>query len=122
LASHNSRYNFSHPGSWDRGGRISSIYVQAEDREGTIDGNFGTKGNRGERSVVPTTTEESEVKKEKTTRRECNKQRSLPRPQTRRQEEGIPMGLVNKRERQTFNGLENLTRFMVSLQHSMGNG
>jgi hypothetical protein len=73
-------------------------------------------------TVVPTTTEESEVEKEKTTRREGNKQRSRARPQTRRQEEGIPMGLVNKRERRTFDGLENLTRFMVSPQHSMGNG
>jgi hypothetical protein len=35
-------------------------------------------------------------------------------------EEGIPMGLVNKKERLTFDGLENLTRFMVSPQHSMG--
>jgi hypothetical protein len=37
-------------------------------------------------------------------------------------EEGIPMGLVNKKERLTFDGLENLTRFMVSPQHSMGDG
>jgi hypothetical protein len=73
-------------------------------------------------TVELTTTEESEVEKEKTTRREGNEQRSRARPQTRRQEEGIPMGLVNKRERQTFDGLENLTRFMVSPQHSMGDG
>jgi hypothetical protein len=39
-----------------------------------------------------------------------------------RLDEGIPMGLVNKKERLTFNGLENLTRFMVSPQHSMGEG
>jgi hypothetical protein len=32
------------------------------------------------------------------------------------------MGLVNKRERRTFDRLENLTRFMVSPQHSMGDG
>jgi hypothetical protein len=37
-------------------------------------------------------------------------------------EEGIPMGLVNKKERLAFDGLENLTRFMVSPQHSMGDG
>jgi hypothetical protein len=66
--------------------------------------------------VVPRTTEKSEVKKEKTTKREGNEQRSLARL-----EEGIPIGLVNK-ERLTFDGLENLTRFMVSLQHSMGDG
>jgi hypothetical protein len=35
---------------------------------------------------VPTTTEKSEVEKEKTTRREGNEQRSLARPRTRRQE------------------------------------
>jgi hypothetical protein len=69
--------------------------------------------------VPPTTTEESEVEKEKTTRREDNEQRSLARLHERRQEEGIPMGLVNKREKRTFEGLENLTRFMVSPQHSM---
>jgi hypothetical protein len=73
-------------------------------------------------TVVLRTTEESEFKKEKTTRREGNEQRSLARLQTRRQEEGIPMGLVNKKERLTFDGLENLTRFMENLQHSMGNG
>jgi hypothetical protein len=73
-------------------------------------------------TVVPMTTEESKVEKEKTTRREGNEQRSLVRPQMRRQEEGIPMGLVNKKERRTFDGLENLTRFMVSLQHNMGEG
>jgi hypothetical protein len=39
-----------------------------------------------------------------------------------RLEEGIFMGLVNKKERLTFDGLENLTRFMVSPQHSMGDG
>jgi hypothetical protein len=32
------------------------------------------------------------------------------------------MGLVNKKERLTFDGLENLTRFMVSPQYSMGDG
>jgi hypothetical protein len=32
------------------------------------------------------------------------------------------MGLVNKREEKTFEGLENLTKFMVSPQHSMGDG
>jgi hypothetical protein len=73
-------------------------------------------------TVVPTTTEESEVKKEKTTRREDNKQRSLARPHERRQEEGIPMGLVNKRERRTFDGLENLTRFMVSRSTAWATG
>jgi hypothetical protein len=73
-------------------------------------------------TVVPRTTEESEVEKEKTTRREGNKQRSLARPRTRRQEEGIPLGLVNKKERLTFDGLENITRFMVSPQHSTGDG
>jgi hypothetical protein len=88
-------------------------------------------------TVVPTTTEESEVEKEKTTRREDNgqrsrarshewrednKQRSLARPHEKRQEEGIPMGLVNKRGKRTFEGQENLTRFMVSPQHSMGDG
>jgi hypothetical protein len=41
------------------------------------------------------------------------------RQHERRQEKGIPMGLVNKRERQTFDRLENLTRFMVSPPHSM---
>jgi hypothetical protein len=73
-------------------------------------------------TVVPTKTEESEVEKEKTTRREDNEQRSRARQHERRQEEGIPMALVNKRERRTFYGLENLTRFMVSPQHSMGDG
>jgi hypothetical protein len=73
-------------------------------------------------TVVPRTTEDSEVKKEKTTKREGNEQRSLARPQPRRLEEGIPLGLFNKKERLTFDGLENLTRFMVSPQHSMGKG
>jgi hypothetical protein len=75
-------------------------------------------------TVVPRMTEESEIEKEKekTTRREGNEQRSLARSRTRRQEEGIPMGLVNNKERRTFDGLENLTRFMVSQQHSMGDG
>jgi hypothetical protein len=73
-------------------------------------------------TIVPRTTEESEVEKEKTTKREGNEQRSLARPRTRRQEEGTPMGLVNKKERLTFKGLDNLTRFMVSPQHSMGDG
>jgi hypothetical protein len=73
-------------------------------------------------TVVPRTTEETEVKKEKTTKREGNEQRSLTRPRPTRLEEGIPMGLVNKKERLTFDGLENLTRFMVSPQHSMGDG
>jgi hypothetical protein len=54
--------------------------------------------------------------------REDNEQRSLARPHERRQEEGTLMGLVNKREKRTFEGLENLTRFMVSPQHSMGDG
>jgi hypothetical protein len=39
-----------------------------------------------------------------------------------RQKDGIPMGLFNKREKRTFEGLENLTKFMVSPQHSMGDG
>jgi hypothetical protein len=73
-------------------------------------------------TMVSRTTEESEVEMEKTTKREGNEQRSLARPQTRRQEEGIPMGLVNKKERLIFDRLENLTRFMVSPQHSMGDG
>jgi hypothetical protein len=88
-------------------------------------------------TVVPTTAEESEVEKEKTTGtkhkehrararshewREDNEQRSLARPHEKRQEDGIPMGLVNKREKRTFEGLENLTRFMVSPHHSMGDG
>jgi hypothetical protein len=88
-------------------------------------------------TVVPTTAEESEVKKEKTTGtkhkghrsrarshewREDNEQRSLARPDEMRQEDGIPMGLVNKREKRTFEGLENLTRFMVSPQHNVGEG
>jgi hypothetical protein len=88
-------------------------------------------------TVVPKATEESEVKKEKTTGakhnrqrsrarshewREDNEQRSLARPHEMRQEDGIPMGLVNKREKHSFEGQENLTRFMVSPQHSMGNG
>jgi hypothetical protein len=60
-------------------------------------------------TVVPTTAEESEVKKEKMTEtkhkgqrsrarshewREDNKQRSLARPHEKRQEDGIPMGLL----------------------------
>jgi hypothetical protein len=88
-------------------------------------------------TLVKTTAEKSEVEKEKTTGtkhkgqrsgtrlhewREDNKQRSLTRPHEKRQEDGIPMGLVNKREKRTFEGLENLTRFMVSPQHSMGDG
>jgi hypothetical protein len=32
------------------------------------------------------------------------------------------MGLVNKRDETTFQGLENLTKFMVSPQHSMSDG
>jgi hypothetical protein len=71
-------------------------------------------------TVVARTTEESEVKKEKTTKKEGNEQRSLARPRTMRLEEGIPMGLINKKEMLTFDGLENLSRFMVSPQHSMG--
>jgi hypothetical protein len=86
-------------------------------------------------TVVQTTTEEPEVKKEKATGtkhrgqrsrtrlhewREDNKQRLLARPHERRQEDDIPMGLVKKREKRTFEGLENLTKFMVSPQHSMG--
>jgi hypothetical protein len=67
-------------------------------------------------TVVPRRTEEIEVKKEKATKREGNKQRSLTRPRPMRLEEGIPMGLVNKKERLTFDGL------MVSPQHSMGDG
>jgi hypothetical protein len=88
-------------------------------------------------TVVQTTTEEPEVKKEKATGtklrgqrsrtrshewREDNEQRTLVRPHEWRQEGGIPMGLVNKREERTFEGLENLTKFMVSPQHSMGDG
>jgi hypothetical protein len=88
-------------------------------------------------TVVQTTTEEPEVKKGKATGtkprgqrsctrshewREDNEQRALARPHERRQEGGIPMGLVNKREERTFEGLENLTKFMVSPQHSMGDG
>jgi hypothetical protein len=88
-------------------------------------------------TVVQTTTEEPEVKMDKATGtkhrgqrsrtrshewREDNKQRSLARPHERRQEDGIPMGLVNKREERTFEGLENPTKFMVSQQHSMGDG
>jgi hypothetical protein len=88
-------------------------------------------------TVVQTTTEEPEVKNEKAngtkhrgqrsrTRshewREDNEQRSLARPHEMKQEDSIPMGLVNKREKQTFEGLENLTKFMVSPQHSMGDG
>jgi hypothetical protein len=88
-------------------------------------------------TVVQTTTEEPEVKKVKATGtkhrgqrsrtrshewREDNEQRSLARPHERRQEDGIPMGLVNKKEERTFEGLENLTKFMVSPQHSMGDG
>jgi hypothetical protein len=71
-------------------------------------------------TVVPRTTEETKVKKEKTTKREGNEQRSLARPRPMRLEEGIPMGLFNKKERLTFDRLENRTRFMVSPQHSMG--
>jgi hypothetical protein len=48
-------------------------------------------------TVMPRTTEETEVKKEKTTKREGNEQRSLATPQPMRLEEGIPMGLVNKK-------------------------
>jgi hypothetical protein len=70
-------------------------------------------------TVVQTPTEELEVEKEKTTGtkhrrqrsrarshewREDNEQRSLARPHEMRQEDGIPMGLVNKREKRTFEG------------------
>jgi hypothetical protein len=88
-------------------------------------------------TVVQTTTEEPEVDKEKATGtkhrgqrsrtrlhewREDNEQRSLSRPHEMRQEDGIPIGLVNKREKRTFEELENLTKFMVIPQHSMGEG
>jgi hypothetical protein len=73
-------------------------------------------------AVVQTTTEEHEVKKEKATGTKHKGQRSRTRPHEKRQQDGIPMGLVNKREERTFEGLENLTKFMVSPQHSMGDG
>jgi hypothetical protein len=123
LAPHNSRYNFSHSGSRDRSDRIGSIYVQAEHCKGTIDGNLGTRDDRGVcDGGAKDDDEESEVTKEKTTKKEGNEQRSLARPRARSLEDGIPMGQVNKKERLTFDGRENLTRFMVSPQHSMGDG
>jgi hypothetical protein len=71
-------------------------------------------------AVVQTTTEEHEFKKEKATGTKHRGQRSRTRPHERRQQDGIPMGRVNKKEERTFEGLEKLTKFMVSPQHSMG--
>jgi hypothetical protein len=73
-------------------------------------------------TLVPRTTEETEGKKETGTKREGKEQRLQARPRPMTLEERIPMGLVNKKERLAFDGLENLTRFMVSPQHSMGDG
>jgi hypothetical protein len=72
--------------------------------------------------VVQTTTEEHEVKKEKPTGTKHRGQRLRTRPHEGRQQDGIPMGLVNKREERTFEGLEKLTKFMVSPQHRMVDG
>jgi hypothetical protein len=71
-------------------------------------------------TLAPRTTEETEGKKETATKKEGKEQRLQARPQPTTLEEEIPVGLVNKKERLTFDGLENLTRFMVSPQHSMG--
>jgi hypothetical protein len=73
-------------------------------------------------TLAPRATEETKGKKETATKKEGNEQRLQARPRPMMLEEGIPMGLVNKKERLTFDGLENLTRFMVSPQHSMGDG
>jgi hypothetical protein len=73
-------------------------------------------------TLVPRTTEETEGKKEMATKREGNEQRSQARPRPMTLEEGIPMGQVNKKERLAFDGLENLKRFMLRPQHSMGDG
>jgi hypothetical protein len=73
-------------------------------------------------AVVQTTTEEHEVKKEKARGTKQKGQRLRTRPQERRQQDGIPMGRVNKKEERTFEGLEKMTKFMVSPQHSMGDG
>jgi hypothetical protein len=74
-----------------------------------------TKGKKKTASLAPRTTEETKVKKETATKKEGNEQRLQARPRPMTLEEGIPMGLVNKKDRLTFDGLENLTRFMVSL-------
>jgi hypothetical protein len=70
-------------------------------------------------TLAPRMIEETEGKKETATKKEENGQRTQVRPRPMTLEEGIPMGLVNKKERLTFDGLENLSRFMVSPQHSM---
>jgi hypothetical protein len=59
-------------------------------------------------AVVQATTEEHEVKKEKATGTKQKGQRSRTRP--------------HKKEERTFEGLEKLTKFMVSPQLSMGDG
>jgi hypothetical protein len=68
------------------------------------------------------TTEETKGKKETATKKERNEQRLQARPRPMMPEKGIPMGVVIKKERLTFDGLENLARFMVIPQHSMGDG
>jgi hypothetical protein len=72
--------------------------------------------------VVQTTTEEPKVKKEKATGTKQKGQRSRMRPQERRQQDGIPMGRVNKKEERTFEGLEKLTKFMVRPQTAWAMG
>jgi hypothetical protein len=50
-------------------------------------------------TLAPRTTEETEGNKETATKEEGNEQRPQARPRPMTLEEGIPMGLVNKKER-----------------------
>jgi hypothetical protein len=75
---------------------------------GLVAATLGPRTTEEITAVVQAATEEHEVKKEKATGTKQKGQRSRTRP--------------HKKEERTFKGLEKLTKFMVSPQHSMGDG
>jgi hypothetical protein len=75
---------------------------------GLVAATLGPRTTEKITAVVQATTEEHKVKKEKATGAKQKGQRSRTRP--------------HKKEERTFEGLEKLTKFMVSPQHSMGDG
>jgi hypothetical protein len=119
------------------GGRSGGIYVQAEDHGGTIRSNLGAKNNgrdcnsgadnhggaRGQEGEGNWDEAKSaEIADEVAWTEGGQRAEVTGEAAWNETGRGIPMGLVNKREKRTFEGLENLTKFMVSLQHSMGDG
>jgi hypothetical protein len=108
MAAHNSGYTFRITGSSNLGGRSGGIYVQEKNHNGATRSNIGAENDGANHSSgAGNYGEEHKVKKEKATGTKQKGQRSRTRP--------------HKKEERIFE-LEKLTKFMVSPQHSMGDG